>query len=78
MGLFTKSNQKLSLKEITRALYDVSGLSSSERKVIIEALRPNQDLGGITKYELKKTLRRLEREGKLEKDDKRRVERKIL
>ncbi|NQU99194.1 MAG: hypothetical protein HQ538_00490 [Parcubacteria group bacterium] len=65
VGLFfnkrSNSDKKLSSQEVRRALFRISGLDKSERGTVADALASENDMGGITELELKRTLRRLER-----------------
>jgi hypothetical protein len=64
VGLFfnKKSNsKKLSNQEVRRALYRISGLDRSEREIVADAVKSEDDMGGITEFELKRALKNLER-----------------
>jgi len=65
VGLFfnkkSNSDKKLNNQEVKRALYRISGLDKSERETVATALRAENDMGGITEFELKRALRSLER-----------------
>lgn len=65
VGLFSNkksnSDKKLSSREVEKALYRISGLNKSKRKDVADAIASEKDWGGITEFELKRTLESLER-----------------
>jgi hypothetical protein len=78
MGLFSRRDEKLSAREVYRELLKIRELSHSERQEIMNALKPSLDLGGITRWELKKTLMEMSRQKKLTSDEKRRLGKRLL
>jgi hypothetical protein len=67
MGIFSSSNEKLSSKEMKKALFQIKSLSGADREEIMQALRSDLDMGGITKFELSKTIRELEKSNQISK-----------
>ena len=65
VGLFfnkkNNSNKKLSNREVRNALFRISGLDKSEREIVADTIESEDDWGGITEFELKRALRKLER-----------------
>lgn len=78
MGLFSGSEKKLSAREVYHELHKIRELSHSERQEIMNALKPSLDMGGITRWELKKTLMEMGRQKKLTSDERRRLGKKLL
>ena len=77
MAFFSKKGEKLSSSEVRKKLYRISSLSSSERDEIMRALKPQLDLGGITKQEFEATLKKMRKSKKLSKYDKKRLEKSL-
>lgn len=81
-GLFfnkkSNSDKKLSSQEIQRALYRISGLDKSERKTVMVALRAENDMGGITEFELKRALRSLERNNTISRGQARIIKKRLF
>lgn len=72
------SDKKLTFREVWKVLHHVSGLEQKEREVILNALRPSTDSGGISTWEVKETFRRMRQQRVLERDDLERAEQKIM
>lgn len=80
MGLFSQDNKgkKLSIKEIHGALYGISGINKTERDIISDALKSENDMGGITEFELNRALRKLAREGTISRGHIKRIKNKLF
>ena len=82
VGLFfnkkSNSNKKLSSQEVKRSLYRISGLDRSERETVVTALRAENDMGGITEFELKRTLRSLKRNHTISKGQARIIKKRLF
>lgn len=78
MAIFTPHNHKITFREVRKALHYVSGLDQKEQEIILNALRPSTDSGGISAWEVKETFRRMRQQQVLEHDDLKRAERKIM
>ena len=78
MGIFSNNNKKLTSKEVHKALYGISGINSDERDEIMDALEPDKDMGGITEFELERTLRKLASKGTIARGHIERIKKKLL
>lgn len=78
MGLFSSTKHKITFHEVWKALHHVPGLDQKERTIILNALKPARDLGGIKSFEVKETFRRLRYQHTVELDDLERAESAIM
>lgn len=78
MGIFSSPNEKLSSREVQKALFKIKSLSGSDRDEIMSALRSELDLGGITQFELAKTIKNLEKSNQISKFQRKVMERELL
>lgn len=78
MGIFSSPNEKLSSREFQKALFKIKSLSGSDRDEIMSALRSELDLGGITQFELAKTIKNLEKSNQISKFQRKVMERELL
>lgn len=71
-------DRKITFRDVWKILHHVSGLDQKERNVILNALKPATDLGGISMWEVKETFRHLREKRVLGHDDLIRAEREIM